>query len=334
MHRRRYLATLIVVLTISASFAAGRAQAQIQQPPSVEDRDRAIDLYKRGDSAAAIHILKDFVRTHSEDADAWYFLGLAYYSESAYMFSRPAFEHLLGLRPDSADANAKLAYALILGSESEPAMKAARRAIELGDTSPEPHYAIAEANFRSGEFLKAIQEADLALQSKSDFAPALITKALSFSALKQPAEAAASLEQFLGASPDDPDAAVWREQLVALRKSSNAPASSAGTTANAQPDQDVTFSGKDVTVKVRVLEKPEPSYTEAARKAGVTGTVVLKCIFSSSGEVRNIVVMRALGFGLTSQAVQTARKIRFTPAGKDGLPVSMYMQLQYNFNLY
>ncbi len=94
------------------------------------------------------------------------------------------------------------------------------------------------------------------------------------------------------------------------------------------------MSGKDVTVKARILSKPEPSYSEAARRAGVTGTVVIKCIFGSEGEVRNLVVTRQLGYGLTSRAVRAARGIRFTPATKDNRQVSMYMQLEYNFNLY
>ncbi len=94
------------------------------------------------------------------------------------------------------------------------------------------------------------------------------------------------------------------------------------------------FSGKDVTSKARILEKPEPQYTEAARKNQITGTVVIKAIFSSSGQVTNIVAVSKLPDGLTEKAIGAARQIRFIPATKDGHPVSMYMQLEYNFNLY
>jgi hypothetical protein len=38
-----------------------------------------------------------------------------------------------------------------------------------------------------------------------------------------------------------------------------------------------------VTSKARVLSKPEPTYTEAARKNQITGTVVLRAVFSSGG---------------------------------------------------
>lgn len=94
------------------------------------------------------------------------------------------------------------------------------------------------------------------------------------------------------------------------------------------------FSGKDVSSKARVLSKPEPQYTEDARKNQVTGTVVLRAIFTSGGQVTNIRAVSGLPYGLTERAIAAARQIRFTPATKDGHAVSMYIQLEYNFNLY
>lgn len=99
-------------------------------------------------------------------------------------------------------------------------------------------------------------------------------------------------------------------------------------------DYNRVFSSKDVTSRARVLEKPEPQYTEAARKNQVTGTVVLKAVFSSSGAVTNISTIRGLPDGLTERAIAAAKQIRFVPAQKDGRNVSMWMQLEYNFNLY
>jgi len=99
-------------------------------------------------------------------------------------------------------------------------------------------------------------------------------------------------------------------------------------------DYSKIFSGKDVTSKARVLDKPEPTYTESARKNQITGTVVLRAVFSSSGSVTNIHAVSGLPDGLTERAIAAARQIRFVPATKDGRPVSMWMELQYNFNLY
>ena len=97
---------------------------------------------------------------------------------------------------------------------------------------------------------------------------------------------------------------------------------------------DKIFTGKDVTTKARLISKPEPQYTEDARKNQVTGTVVLKVVFSSSGQVTNIRTVSGLPNGLTDRAIAAARQIKFVPATKDGHQVSMWMQLEYNFNLY
>jgi TonB family protein len=94
------------------------------------------------------------------------------------------------------------------------------------------------------------------------------------------------------------------------------------------------FSGKEVTSKARVLSKPEPQYTEEARKNQIVGTVLLQAVFSASGEVTQIRALRPLPYGLTEKAIAAARMIKFVPAMKDGHPVSMYMHLEYNFNLY
>ena len=99
-------------------------------------------------------------------------------------------------------------------------------------------------------------------------------------------------------------------------------------------DYSKIFSGKDVTSKARVLEKPEPTYTESARKNQITGTVVLRAVFSAGGSVTNIHAVSGLPDGLTERAIAAAKSIRFVPATKDGHPVSMWMELQYNFNLY
>jgi TonB family protein len=99
-------------------------------------------------------------------------------------------------------------------------------------------------------------------------------------------------------------------------------------------DPDRVYPAPQVTERARVLAKPEPQYTEDARRNQITGSVVLRVVFSRTGEVTNIRAIHALPFGLTEKAIAAARQIRFRPATKDGRPVNVYMQLEYNFNLY
>ncbi|HEX8746693.1 MAG TPA: energy transducer TonB [Pyrinomonadaceae bacterium] len=99
-------------------------------------------------------------------------------------------------------------------------------------------------------------------------------------------------------------------------------------------DPNKVYTTKDVTSKARILSRPEPQYTEEARRNQVTGTVILRAVFSAGGSVTNIKAVKGLPDGLTEKAIAAARQIKFVPAQKDGRNVSQYIQIEYNFNLY
>lgn len=102
-----------------------------------------------------------------------------------------------------------------------------------------------------------------------------------------------------------------------------------------QADQtQAPLSINDVTRKAVVVSKPEPWYSDEARRAGITGTVVIRAVFSSSGEVTSIRAVHGLPMGLTENAIEAAQHIKFIPAVKAGRFVSYYVQLEYNFGLY
>jgi TonB family protein len=94
------------------------------------------------------------------------------------------------------------------------------------------------------------------------------------------------------------------------------------------------FRQNEVTRKALITFKPEPGFTEDARKNNVTGVVRLRAILHASGGVQSITVVKGLPDGLTEKAISAARLIRFTPAEKDGHSVSQYVVLEYNFNIY
>lgn len=107
-----------------------------------------------------------------------------------------------------------------------------------------------------------------------------------------------------------------------------------GTSGGDGDGSDRPLSVREVEQRARLLSKPEPHYTEEARRNQITGTVTLRVVFSSAGEVVQIRALRTLPFGLTERAISAARQIKFIPALKGGRPVSVHMQLEYNFNLY
>ncbi|HEY0725075.1 MAG TPA: energy transducer TonB, partial [Pyrinomonadaceae bacterium] len=98
-------------------------------------------------------------------------------------------------------------------------------------------------------------------------------------------------------------------------------------------DTEQIYTGRDVDVKARLMKGPRPPYTSDARDNRIEGTVILKAVMSKNGHVENIRVIVGLPYGLTEQAIKAARQIKFVPAMRYGKPVSMWMQLEYNFSL-
>lgn len=92
-------------------------------------------------------------------------------------------------------------------------------------------------------------------------------------------------------------------------------------------------SQKPVLLPVEVLSKPNPLYTEEARRLGVQGEVVLSVVFAASGKLQVLGVVQGLGHGLDQAAWHAAEQIRFKPAERDGQPVDFPATLRVVFQL-
>ena len=82
-----------------------------------------------------------------------------------------------------------------------------------------------------------------------------------------------------------------------------------------------------------VTYKKDPGYSEEARKAHLSGTVVLQIIVGADGLPRDIRIVRPLGMGLDEIAVETVSEWRFRPGIKDGKPVNVQATIEVNFRL-
>ncbi len=84
----------------------------------------------------------------------------------------------------------------------------------------------------------------------------------------------------------------------------------------------------------QVVSSPDPEYTEEARQARKTGTCVLTMIVDEQGRPRDPKVVRGLGFGLDSKALEAVKQWRFQPALKDGRPVNVQISVEVEFKLF
>lgn len=90
--------------------------------------------------------------------------------------------------------------------------------------------------------------------------------------------------------------------------------------------------GGGVSAPVPIF-KPEPEYSEEARKAKFQGTVILMIVVDEHGNPRDLKVIRPLGLGLDQKAIEAVEKWRFKPGMKDGKPVPVQATVEVNFRL-
>jgi len=83
----------------------------------------------------------------------------------------------------------------------------------------------------------------------------------------------------------------------------------------------------------RLLREVKPQYTEEARRAGVTGEVVLEIVVRRDGGVGDVRVLDGLGAGLDEKAVAAVRQWRFAPAQRLGSPVDVLVEVAVEFRL-
>jgi TonB family protein len=88
------------------------------------------------------------------------------------------------------------------------------------------------------------------------------------------------------------------------------------------------------SLKPKITYREKAKYTEEARDNVTHGTVALSVVFHSNGSISDIKVVTGLPYGLIQSAIESARKVRFEPAIKDGQPVSVRGILEFTFHLY
>jgi len=306
--------------------------------------DAALAVAKKllydGQSDSARDHLKAAIAIDKTNSELWFWLALANVNLNEIKDAVTAFETSIELNPNFADAHEGLADALLRSSRLAVASDEARKALELKPEYPLAHYTLAFINFRARRVADTVSEADAAIAQDPSFADAYLLKAQALINLYSTttglddetkaryaelrASAAEPLRKYCELTTNPTKAEIWG--YVANNLDVDQPP---------QPSTQINiFSGKEVTTKARLISKPEPQYTEEARRYQVQGRIVLKAVFASSGRVTNIRVFETLPAGLTEQAIRAARAIQFTPAVLDGTPVSMWIQLEYNFNLF
>ncbi|HEX8161442.1 MAG TPA: TonB family protein [Pyrinomonadaceae bacterium] len=345
-------ACLLAAGAHAVAAAGARGTPPPQGPPvAADDTARGVAQYKGGDADAAIKSLRAATKKNKGDEAAWYYLGLSLLKKGKSKDARAALETALALRPTSVAARNGLAYALLYLGKTFEALRLSEETLKLDPQNAESHYVRGLAQYRLNYYSKALEESEAALKIAPSFESALLLKAQALVAMSSNAlttagdetpdvrdllrgkiaerldEATGALDKFSKLSPREVKIIEpVREEIMTLRVYGAVP----GTQS---PDGPI-YSSKEVTTKALISDRPEPIYTERAKENQVTGTVRVRMVLAADGNVKHVVAVSRLPDGLTEAAVRAARRLKFVPATKDGRPVSQYVTIDYNFNIY
>lgn len=86
--------------------------------------------------------------------------------------------------------------------------------------------------------------------------------------------------------------------------------------------------------RIQILNKPKPQYTDEARTNSIQGVVRLRVEFLKNGKIGRIRPVAELPHGLTEQAINAAKKIKFDPPSRYGKPYAVEKVVVYNFTIY
>jgi TonB family protein len=77
----------------------------------------------------------------------------------------------------------------------------------------------------------------------------------------------------------------------------------------------------------------EPEYSELARKAHISGSVLVYAEIDPQGHPRNLRVVQSMGMGLDEKALEAVAKWLFKPGTRNGKPVTVRATFEVNFRL-
>lgn len=198
-----------------------------------------------------------------------------------------------------------------------------------------------------------------AFGSKDDFDNVPVVKIIKYSELGPPPSVANDIPQQIavagpvapptvGVPVPVPDAEAPPEQTIATQQEMSAqtsPVLGDGLgTGQVQITQDIKIEepkdeDPDINTFVPVEKFPEivyaptPEYPEIARRAGITGKVLVKILVDKEGKPKKAVIFKSDTDMFNESAIAAAMKSAFTPAIQDNKPVPVWIVIPYKFTL-
>ncbi len=94
--------------------------------------------------------------------------------------------------------------------------------------------------------------------------------------------------------------------------------------------EDRIYQAHEVTAPV-ILRRVEPRFPTAMQRAGMSATVVVRCVIDKQGNVRDAQVLVSSLPPFNAAVVSAVEQWRFKPATLSGRPVDSYLELRVRF---
>jgi TonB family protein len=97
-------------------------------------------------------------------------------------------------------------------------------------------------------------------------------------------------------------------------------------------ESEVPRAGVNGVTRPECIYCPRPEYSKEARKAKVSGVVLLDVTITTDGKIINPVVLKGPGLGLNEKALAQVKKWKMQPAlTPGGKPVNCRVQIEITF---
>lgn len=324
------------------------------------DLEKGIELYKQGNNSAAISLLEKLSKQKEtkNEPKVWNYLGLAYIEKGDLKKARKALEKANSLNSQNSAFRTNLGYAYLLSNKINNSQLQLNEAIRLEPQNFLAYYIRGTSFFWEKKYDQALNDAENAIVFQVNFSSAYILKAdiltakfgqrvangstarneISF--LRQGVEILETcLKTCQGANLQMP-----QERLESLKvfyeyfskdKTNNADLNTTADVNAVTENNENLPTAKDLNdTPLKILSKQRPNYTNKARQAGISGTVMLYVIFAANGKISNVITIQGLGYGLDEEAIKAARQMTFQPETENGKPVSVVKKVAYSFTIY
>lgn len=308
------------------------------------EREKGIEFFKNGNYSEAIRYLDQASKqkAYKNDAEIWNYIGLSYINQNKEKDGRKAFEKAVKYAPQSSVYRANLAYAHLLNRKMDKAQSEINKAIQIDPKNANAYYIRGTANLWEDKNERAVSDAELAisLDQKLTAAYVLHSDGLlnSFGNLwneqSKPREnlnllerADVSLKKCLNACPQDASLKTVSERADAINAFLNY------FKRTKAPNERTETDNQNIT-PLLITSKPKPRYTDEARRAGEEGNIRIAVMFGADGKIKYLLPIKSLRYGLTEQALITARGMTFEPQKESGKPVSVVKIVVFTFDIY